>query len=1321
MEKPQALSTELALTEIWIDILSQRSQLLPLANQCYIENIHQSIAIPLDEKQRMLHRLYEQAKKIDPNYSLKLLQFIQDKSYCTPKEVLNLFASHLDRDSIPSEDISRLEKIAEHLYSSIKKDKCKEGFSELKDLLQKLGPVSAKCRLLIQKMEIPTYSFAEEPQLTQADILEQHLNMLESLAETNYEFAAEELFALANGFVSIPRERTLRIIQKIIKECLAARNLQLAQILLRHEPIQEYFLVEPESYFTLILDFTEQIMQMNLPGKEDTRTAILERLLKCFANNQTPFLPLPVFQRITHQILFVLNDPIYLLKPIPESFTRAFTQAFNTLFIALQVRNSHFDCLRLYQGVYQMDVNNRNVTRFASFVRDTLNVVINTPMTQDILNLIGSILKPVLKHGTKEEVSSTFKVLVVLLEKEPSFEKKIEYLRCMTSIRVLDKPSDLGFLFPAFESYSKEEPAKALQILEFFAGRIALQEFPKARAFHQYVAKLVREKQWELACQALAVDPFIWDDDSFFKKLKEYFSNTLVELLKQNRVFSISELKWIFDLIVKYSVSDPQIIAQCIEKCENIADLSLANKMWSMFTECYLKTKTEQSQITEKHILILLSVVKLLPPNEAHKILNSRELWYFSRTYVSKEGRFQIYKALWKIVLHLIKNSKFTERKKLIESLEKQFKLFTIGLQLDSAQIDLGFLDLIDCYVSLNDPELLPKIVDQMPQVKMEDDLPSVKDRYKQTLRNLHPQIAKAQKQNFNPDNLRIVLSRMLDLNMRPLAMARCLQHCTPPALHEIGLRIVENSISLPYTPDEIVTLKSYKVGDFLHAIIPNLKTDSNVAICEKLLNTNSLELFLGKDELAIAVSLLTSLFFSHAMENGKEVPEKTEKAVGYVISKIASLGKVNYEGTFAKLASLFLDIYFKRCEDKYLLNLLEQVKGLENGCESLLMLIHQLCNEFLKYMIEDCKDEARLLTFTQQVNEALIESLKRKKVFSKEELEHLKKWIQVLFSGERQVIQSEAVRLVASLENLSVNVNDSRDLFEIKLIQSAFLRESHDKYLNSGIKDLYTITEAICERTYAIKTVERPETILGLYRYFSELVLPLDIIDKKKAQEAMMRMCFLMISLCKEERQDILLEELIPFWLKVIDNNTGIYCRSIVLYPGTTHKFFHESFKKKIFTMLTHVMNKTTKLDTNEFIKQTLTAFYCVFEDFVNVTRDAKFNYDRKNVLNMVKEFFDLYSEFLQRASPIMTTLKHHSLTVDIYGRCLAYLLEHLDEHVVIEDTNYVAGLFSTLELLALKAPNDHLVKGIKTQGLKRMRETFRRICLKHRIHCPG
>ena len=76
-----SLLTEAQLTEKWLSLLTRKKEWLPSAYQCFVESVHQNHS-------RIILNLFNNAKKIDPSFALKVFQLIHQKSYL-PADVQN--------------------------------------------------------------------------------------------------------------------------------------------------------------------------------------------------------------------------------------------------------------------------------------------------------------------------------------------------------------------------------------------------------------------------------------------------------------------------------------------------------------------------------------------------------------------------------------------------------------------------------------------------------------------------------------------------------------------------------------------------------------------------------------------------------------------------------------------------------------------------------------------------------------------------------------------------------------------------------------------------------------------------------------------------------------------------------------------------------------------------------------------------------------------------------------------------------------------------------------------------------------------------------
>ena len=181
-------------------------------------------------------------------------------------------------------------------------------------------------------------NLAEESLLTPAEKMQKQVILIESMIEHDHEQAVNELIRI----VQKPPHQTLDLMQKIVDKCVEQDTLFLAQRLLKNKSIHEHFLPLPDGFFSLILDFIDSIEKNRLQHKDEVRIALLEGILKGFANNRTLSVSLQTKLRIAHHINKVVQTPYFLHKPIPASFISAYKEAFNSLPFALQAQDCHF-------------------------------------------------------------------------------------------------------------------------------------------------------------------------------------------------------------------------------------------------------------------------------------------------------------------------------------------------------------------------------------------------------------------------------------------------------------------------------------------------------------------------------------------------------------------------------------------------------------------------------------------------------------------------------------------------------------------------------------------------------------------------------------------------------------------------------------------------------------------------------------------------------------------------------------------------------------------------------------------------------------------
>lgn len=1286
--------------EKWITLLGQEKSLLPLAKQCFIETLHQLPSVSFENRKNVLIKLYQQSKRIEPSFAVKILQFIQEKSYAPVKEQIEYLKDLLGMELHDPQDLVRLEKIAELIFQTLKKGHFKNETRAFQSILPMLAARSPKVQFLIQRLQTPIYVQHEETAPLGAERITQHVLTIQSLAEGEYEKAAESLYDLGGFIFSIPQGAILAIMEKIVARALQENNLALVQVLLRHDFLHEYFLVEPEAFFTLIITSLNRIEQTNLRGKEDAIAAILEKVLKSYTNNQAPRLSLDTVHRLTELCVSVFNDRYYLLKPLPENYLRTFTQAFNTLFFSLNVKNAHLDCIRLYYTIYTYDRANPNIAKSASFARESLQHLLAGPsFTDEMENIANSIIVPIINHSCDASRLMTVKVLFELLEKTRTVSRKFAYLEHLANLGSLDNVEILPYLFPLFESLiTTNQYRDALRVIQFFKGSVSSESFPDSRRYHQFIGKLIRDDERKLACQALALNPFIWTVPSFQSKMNEY-ANTLLEKMKSEETLSLSELKWIFTVIEKHAIRNLDVVSHFYEKCESVMDSSLASKLKAIYIAHLMKASSQSKHHVEKPLFIVLKALRFLSNTESeHFLSNSHFLEYCSKN--TPEVRFEIYRLLWKTLLSLIKNSRSADQKKLIKQIDTYVDMWLNGLKIiNGLHIQQARVDLIEYYLSTNDPELLTDIIDHLAICgRMIDQTPTLKDAYKRLLRLIHQRM---HKHEFLDDTIRLtmVLDELSKSDIPPLELTSCLDLCYDAHSLEIGMRIINNCLNLKtFTREEIPKLKSYKFSNYLMYVIKHANL-SERAICENILSKPRLCLFVSQEDLWAMESLMSERYFADAVVDGNEVPTLTQKAMEYVCAKFYGIAEMDYKGIFKKTARIFFVSYFTHQDDTYVSLLINTLKQTPRASESILMLAIDIRKKIYN-LFWDNYEESRLVQFFHAINALLIDDLPKKRTLSTDILNNLKMWVALQSSSKHPALANLTREFVAKLDIILRQY--PRDLFEIRMIQAIQLREPLSPYMLEPPEDVSDIFKSIATHLNGLKDKNTKGSLYEDYKHFCYLAkaIPFSCEENKIDRLSyLIETTFTLIAILPEEKQDATLDELIPFWIEFVGDNSLLLIGSLTVYIADQHEFYIRCLRKKLTTLLNLALLKKLPISSTDLLINVISSLRILVNRIADRLGDDIIGLkkiDNEQLLLFFKEIFDQYIQFYNELSVIGLSDQDKMEACEKYVHILHLVINKFPAQLAIKDPQFIIEILTNAELMLRDVPRSN--KSIKT-----------------------
>lgn len=1289
-------ASEYSLIDKWIELLSQNASTLPLAKQCFVETLHQSTTAKKEKRSDVLFKLYEQSKKIEAGFAIQILQFIQEKSYTTPRKLLELFDDILSLEFTSPQDVSRLERIAEHLIQLLKRDKSthKEDLEALKTLLAKLAFISPRAEVMIQKLQTPAYAFDEKEVVSRHELIKQHVDAIESLIATDYEMATESLYDLAQVIRSVSPDKILSIVEKIVARCLVDNNLPLAQVLLRHEILHNYFMVDPEIFFNAILIFLDKLENSSLVGKEEARTLILEKVLKAFINNQSPRLSLETMQRLVGKCMGIFHDPCYLLKPIPESFIRTFTQAFTTLFFALNAKNAHLDCVRLYHAIYIYDAGNSNISMKALHVCESLEQLLATShFTNEVELIADTIISPIIKFSSETNRIKVLKLLISLFENVAGTSQKFAYLERLAKMGSLDQVEILDILFPFFTKLaSADQDAEALRAIRYFSGTVSSEDFPDSKHFHGFIGKLIRGGQWTWALEALAINPFVWANPSFQTKQIEYATRVLQKTSEQE-FLSLVELKQSFRIIERNSLSDTGLIASFYEKCADAIDEVLAHQLISIFKKQLLKANILSTYQFEKTIFIVLKALKFLPGTEVEQFLNDEVFLSDCRQNASPQVCFEVYKLIWKALLHVIKTSKATDKLRLHKELNSYFETWVKRLGIVSeTNIQEARVELIEYCLSLNEPEMLCRSLEHFAVFGAHmAAAPHLKERFNKIIRILYARMIKLSEEDAASMSLKMIVEEISRSDIPPLSQSKCLKFCYTGDSQATGLTIIHNCLAIKtFSREEVSTLKTYNFYHYLLHSIENLNPE-NLATFELILNNPRLRLFVDRNELAILESSLAYYYCAQAESNGIRDLVKTQKSIEYLYSKLGGIARVNHKDHFKHFAESFFDYFFEKKEDTYLNKFSETIKQSENGAETLLALTHAMGTLIFKHFWENC-DEARTATLINTFNDLLIEGLPKRRPITETELKQIKMWVLLQSSSERLAITQLSQQFVATL--LTVLKNYPQDLFELRFLHSLMMRETASDYMKEHPNEMKRCFKNAGLMVDDLKDATNPRQLYEDNKHCVRLAIALPFKDAKEKREELkvtINCAYHSIKSLPEQEQNAAIDELLPLWVEGIGSDDEILYATLITYFPENHAFWINTLRKKIHFYLDLLLRGKSPLVHSMFFKIVLEALSGIVSFRVKNSQTTDLgNKKAENdlIMSLFKDIITLYDEFCSLASKLSLTPENKFEASEHYMRILTFLLKEVPKHIPTQDPEFVRGIFVNASHLLKQVP---------------------------------
>ena len=571
--------SENQLIEKWLQILSQCKAWMPFALQCWEEWV---IAVPgfnSASRARISMQLIKDLKQIDPSFALKTLQAANQRTIIPLDSQLELFdvlvqsiMNQTETVKIPQELI-KIEKLAAALSSDINKARLEKGLDCLISALEKIPEQHRTARFknslnrlcnpkvtadeskvltsvnfnetpLITKKQ-PNVPTAEEPVLSPAEWLKIKVQEIESLISIDYEEARDEFFSISGKLLSLPQEKIHALVVNLLKKFIESNSLFQAQAFVKKLGAFDYYQAKTESYVALILDFLDLMEDSQFPRKEEIKASLMEMLLKGFANNQTPTKSSQYLMRISAQITKIVHHPYYLTKPIPETFIKSYKLAMPTLYYSLKGHGFNLECALLYDAAPILDINNPVIKEFATEAIQTMAMLCaDEKPSGNVLILADRLCNTIVTHGIAKQHPHIALIYRKLIASAKSFDKMTGYLRVLETIQPLQTKEDLETLFVCFEKLcSKQEHSNALQILEFFHGKLPSSEIAQANTYHKFISKMVREEQWHLACEAMVLDPFIWKTLLLKKSLRITFSLSWKSSYLEIRMFRLNILK----------------------------------------------------------------------------------------------------------------------------------------------------------------------------------------------------------------------------------------------------------------------------------------------------------------------------------------------------------------------------------------------------------------------------------------------------------------------------------------------------------------------------------------------------------------------------------------------------------------------------------------------------------------------------------------------------------------------------------------------------------------------------------------------------------
>lgn len=1216
--------SELALTEKWLSILGQHANCRQLAFRCFFETIHQSIGIDSETKRKIIFNLYHQVNKGDPAYTLKLLHFMQEKGYASALKSVQLL-KEMDPGYIHStpESLPYLDKTISLLFKQLKAEQP----DVLKQLLILFEGCLPLCKPLIQKLEKPV--FISEKGLSPTETQQLLLKEIEREIELDYESAGELLLKNARLFSN---DQLALLVRPLVLTGLKKKDVEFSHTLLVSNEIKKKLLITEDDYFSIVVEFLEKSEHPHL------NLNLLQILLGCYTNRQSPRLNPSVLKRFVDQLLCVQKDPYHLLNPIPESFNRLFDQALNMLFFSLQASGQHQLCVKLFHSLHQRNGTFDIVSGLVQFVSESLNHVVNSSqLTGEVIDIARQILPLITQHDSSNELKKT---MIRLVEIAPA-EHKLTFLKFIADVYPLTGTEDLNYLFPVFKSFIKKgNHESALEVLKLFTGRIEAEKYTHSVTFITVIEKLIQDDKWLLSCHFLANSPFTWKKNSPINTYAEQILNTGI---KNSKTFNLEDLKAIFAIMDHYTISDSQLIASFYPLCDETIDITLANKIWSVFTRYFLLSNHDKLPKLNEVVTTLLGCLKVRSTKDALDTLSNPVFFHFCATHLTKELRGLVFRTTLKTLFHMIKKTKGTERQNHFSVLENQFTLISEQLKIEQDVISDAHLDLIEFYLNLNDSRLVSTIIDHLTLVRKTE---LNRDRYLKSMQAVLERLSKSETLCIAHDKLIAVMTELAPSGLPPLCQARYLSLCQSPEVVDIGLKVVENcAIPMKLTLQELLALKNLKCVPFLCYVINRANKPEAMSRCEELLKNPQLRLFISKEE----HGLLETEYAEHLFK--QDSPENTRKAMKFIISKINDITKIDRKELLDTFVQNLIRLYFVDGQEQLLFDLAQTSIDLH----SVLKLITRIRLKSLEEFFLSA-DEHKLLAFVTTMNHLLVTAHTKRTDVNKNEMTTIKEWVSLITGTERQALTQEGSKLVQRLEPLWHEY--PVDLFELKLRLSARLSDPVDLPYIANNMSLFCDTVDRYQRiSSTLINYVNGKIFVNQFAYFLKIALHYELKKKERELANLIINYFRVLQFCSDEEQISLMEQGTTLWISASEQEPELINECLSDYDPLINDILMESFELRVFGFLQRIKEGKSPISHDEFRIQILCALGALIRS-MNNKLTIEIDGDRvTETLEDMHNLSDLFTEFMNEASGLEESVANQIEAVTIKGEFLKHL----------------------------------------------------------------